>query len=315
MHYTTGDGKLFDPTAGHDIFADEDPPTRDATQLTHELANALTEEVANVILSTGVSLNASSESIAQMTQLLTAIDKKDTDSAAALQVIIDALKASDIANDSGVTGSTVKDGLDDLDSRVSSNSSNIATNTASILLLNSNGVSNVSAVSGATVTAALNTLAGILSSLNASDIENTSGVGGATVEDALENLLSTFDNYYTKVQSDAKYGIATQQWNTHTLALMGGDTGIIGPDLFKQEDVDASGNFGWSDLDVDDTIVVTKKSSPAFWDTKAAIMLKIDAFVVDSNTIKFSFANPSISASFTPFTSTQVIVRRIKKVI
>ena len=74
MHYTEGDGYYADPIAGHNVYADEDPPTRDATQLRYQEMNAVTEEICNVILASGASLNAGAETIAQMVQLRDSID-------------------------------------------------------------------------------------------------------------------------------------------------------------------------------------------------------------------------------------------------
>lgn len=50
-------------------------------------------------------------------------------------------------------------------------------------------ITNVSGVAGATCSAALDTLAASIASLAASDIANDSIVGGATVKDALDNLI------------------------------------------------------------------------------------------------------------------------------
>lgn len=99
MHEIDGDGYLL--VAGHRYFDDEDLPTRDATQVTHMWANAVQEEIKNVIISTGASLNTSSETYAQMIQLNTAIDYKIA------QVV-----ASTLPNDSSVPGTYTDDALD-----------------------------------------------------------------------------------------------------------------------------------------------------------------------------------------------------------
>jgi len=268
MHYTEGDGKLYDASVGHDVYADEDPPTRDATQLTHESANALTEEVANVIKSAGISLNSASESLAQMTQLKQAIDKKDTDVTNALTAIITALVASAIGNDSNVTGSTVKDAFNENKSRIDTNQNNIADNYNALLALDSSDVQNASQVSGSKVTNALDTLKTAIDTLDDKGVINTSSVAGANVFTALNNLLANFANYYTKTQSDANYGAPDQIWVTDTLDLMGGSSAYIGSDQYKSVGINASGHFGWSDLDVDDTIIVTRKWVSGTWSGK-----------------------------------------------
>lgn len=81
MHETLGDGYVVD--GGKRVYADEDPGVRDATQFRHEEANSFQEEIANVIRSEGYSLNSPTETIAQMNQLNTAIDKKVNDGDAA----------------------------------------------------------------------------------------------------------------------------------------------------------------------------------------------------------------------------------------
>jgi len=71
MHRTEGDGYI--EVSGKKYFADEDPPSRDATQLRHQEANAYQEEIAQAIEAEGITLNTGSETYAQMNQLDTAI--------------------------------------------------------------------------------------------------------------------------------------------------------------------------------------------------------------------------------------------------
>lgn len=91
MHEIDGDGYLS--SGGHRYFADEDLPTRKATQVTHQWANAVQEEIANVIRAEGITLNTSSESYAAMNQLNAAIDHKVADEATA-RIAADASEAS-----------------------------------------------------------------------------------------------------------------------------------------------------------------------------------------------------------------------------
>lgn len=81
MHRTIGDS--FGTSGGKNIFRQESPGSFDATQGTFDTMNALQEEIANVVTAEGFSLNSSAETIAQMIQLNTAIDKKVTDEATA----------------------------------------------------------------------------------------------------------------------------------------------------------------------------------------------------------------------------------------
>lgn len=79
MHRTLGDGYVTDAgkyVPSINVYADEAPPTRDATQLRHEEMNAIQEEIANVIEGEGYSLNPAMESPAQMCQLEAAINAK-----------------------------------------------------------------------------------------------------------------------------------------------------------------------------------------------------------------------------------------------
>lgn len=74
MHRTTGDSFGTDPIGGQNIFRAEDPGAAfDATQADFSWANALQEEIANIILGFGGSLNASSETVQQMNQAYTKI--------------------------------------------------------------------------------------------------------------------------------------------------------------------------------------------------------------------------------------------------
>jgi len=83
MHRTLGDGRIVDPIGGFNVYADEDPPTRNATQMRHEEANTFQEEIVNVILAAGLSLNAGTETIQEMIQLNAAIDSKISTAVAA----------------------------------------------------------------------------------------------------------------------------------------------------------------------------------------------------------------------------------------
>lgn len=125
MHETLGDGYITD--GGKRVFADEDLGSgRDATQVRHQEANSWQEEIANVIRSEGITLNDPSELISQMTQLNQAINAKvaaeaalrvggdnsqqafTTSQIALVNAVITALKASEIANDSSITGASVQ---------------------------------------------------------------------------------------------------------------------------------------------------------------------------------------------------------------
>jgi len=127
MHRTEGDGFKVDPIGGQNVFADEDPPIRDATQLRYQEANTYQEEIANVILHAGMSLNTAAETIQQMVQLRDAINSLIAAQALVLSGIIDdhiddatdAHDASAISNDSGVVGTDVADVLAGLDGRLS----------------------------------------------------------------------------------------------------------------------------------------------------------------------------------------------------
>ena len=75
MHRIEGDGYLVD--SGKKFFDDENPPTRFATQVTHQWANAVQEEIAKVIEAEGLTLNAATENkLTEMTQLNSAINLK-----------------------------------------------------------------------------------------------------------------------------------------------------------------------------------------------------------------------------------------------
>ncbi len=130
MHETFGDGYIT--VGGIRLYADEDIPLgRNATQCRHEEHNSFQEELANVIRAESITLNASDEPVSSMNQLNTAIDLKVTNGVAA--------EAS----------------------------------------LRSAGDS---------------TLTAIIAALAASDIDNDSAVAGANVDDALETLKNDVDD-------------------------------------------------------------------------------------------------------------------------
>lgn len=76
MHRTIGDGYITD-IDGKNLYADEDPPTRNATQLRHQEMNAIQEEICNVIEWDMTPLNAPTETPVEASQLNIAIDAKD----------------------------------------------------------------------------------------------------------------------------------------------------------------------------------------------------------------------------------------------
>lgn len=136
MHRTLGDGYVVD--GGKRIYADEDIGIgRDATQVRHQEANSFQEEIASVIEAESFTLNPPTETLVQMTQLNTAIDKKVSDEAdwriagdaaeavaraggdSALSGTISALTSDDIANGSSVVGVNTSDALDTLNAAIS----------------------------------------------------------------------------------------------------------------------------------------------------------------------------------------------------
>jgi hypothetical protein len=86
MHRTIGDSYGLDGSKR--IFRQENSPSWLATQVTYDSMNALQEEVANVITAEGFALLTSAETIAQMVQLNTAINKKVSDEATARNAAI-----------------------------------------------------------------------------------------------------------------------------------------------------------------------------------------------------------------------------------
>lgn len=88
MHRIEGDGYIT--VSGKKYFDDEDLPTRKATQVTYQWANAIQEEIAAVIEAEGGTLNTASETYAQMNQMNTAIDSKVSDEAT-LRIAADAV--------------------------------------------------------------------------------------------------------------------------------------------------------------------------------------------------------------------------------
>lgn len=87
MHRTIGDSYGLD--SGKRIFRQENSPSWQATQGTFDTMNAFQEEIANVIEAEGFALLTSAETIAQMIQLNTAIDKKVSDEATARDAAIE----------------------------------------------------------------------------------------------------------------------------------------------------------------------------------------------------------------------------------
>lgn len=125
MHRTAGDGLVTGNTkyeTGVNLYADEDPGVRDATQARHEEANSWQEEICNVIEGEGLALHSPAEAPATMDQLEIAINQKvsresgyRTVADANLQSQINALNSSSIANVSGVSGTGVTGALNTLD--------------------------------------------------------------------------------------------------------------------------------------------------------------------------------------------------------
>ncbi len=91
MHRTVGDS--YGVQDGKNIFREESPGNHDATQFTHDMANALQEEIANVITGFGGSLNTAAETVAQMVQLRDRISAKISESVESGWARISSLKA------------------------------------------------------------------------------------------------------------------------------------------------------------------------------------------------------------------------------
>jgi len=285
MHRTQGDGYILDPIGGFPIYADEDPPTRDATQMRHEEANALQEEIVNVILSTGASLNASTESIQEMTQLNTAIEYKIDEAVASEAVLrqladlalsndiedvddrIDNLNSDDIGNDSTVAGASVTDALDKLDDDVEAVEADVATNTANI-------ATNTSDISDNAI--AISDLVSVVNDLDASDIGNDSSVSGSTVKDALNTLLGLFPT-------------SELDWKTDIPTIMGGGSTVAAWNHL-QNLYNTSTTPGWTDLNINDIVEVFRRDG-SDWDNTDDGMQILTGVVQANNVIRFSIGN------------------------
>lgn len=117
MHRTLGDGYVID-IDGKNLYADEDPPFRDATQLRHQEMNAIQEEICNVIEWDNTPLNPDSETPLQAEQLNIAIDAKDQE---IYNIVTDEtdtklslLNSNSIINTSDVPGAKVTDALNNI---------------------------------------------------------------------------------------------------------------------------------------------------------------------------------------------------------
>jgi hypothetical protein len=111
MHRTNGDGFILDPIKNVPVYADEDLPTRQATQLRHQEMNAIQEEICNVIEDAFITVNQPTEDISQMNQLNQAIDWK---LGKLSQAIWTNLYASSVKNNSLVPGTNLQEVLDTL---------------------------------------------------------------------------------------------------------------------------------------------------------------------------------------------------------
>jgi len=270
MHYTEGDGAFDDPVAGHKVFKDEDPPVSEATQLRHEEANTYQEEIANVIIHAGMSLNGGAESIAQMIQLRQAIVTLITNAVAAeasirsaadvaISAVIAALKASDIDNDSGISGANVKNALDTIDANLTTLFSNdvtlnglISTNTADI-------ATNVADIAAHAILIQANTDAITPNSahrvnvtnphlVKASQAENDSTVSGAKISNALDWLKTQLTSPSYDYITDAV-----------TMGFPGVSSGVSASLL-----VNTSGwGAGWTAMDARDVIIMQRYDT--FW--------------------------------------------------
>lgn len=320
MHETLGDGYITD--GGKRIYADEDIGTgRDATQFRHQEANSFQEEICNVIRSAGIILNSASETVGQMVQLNQAIDQKisvsgaglqsqitsndndiaqhtaeiqiNSDSIAALDLsVVDinnylaALVASQVNNDSSVTGSKVKDALNTLKS--------------SITALVASAITNDSSVVGAKVKDALNTLLSTIGALLASNIGNNSTVAGATVKDALNTLKASLPTQvmYEKIMTcsdfinDSSLGSNSMKNYLHTVT-----------------------SWGWPTLNENDALLVVIGGTPASWtDSVYKSFVNWNAIRESSTQIRAIAGNPSVgTASFV--SSMKVIIRLFKKIV
>jgi hypothetical protein len=117
MHRTLGDGYITD-IDGKNLYADEDLPFRDATQLRHQEMNAIQEEICNVIEWDGTPMNPDSETPSQASQLDIAIDAKDQEVYTIVTDETDTklslLNSNSIANISNIPGSKVTDALNNI---------------------------------------------------------------------------------------------------------------------------------------------------------------------------------------------------------
>ena len=148
--------------------------------------------------------------------------------------------ASQVNNDSTVTGATVKDALQQL-------RADILAIVATIAALTSSDIGNASAVAGATVTAALNALlaaipavpvssvfgrvGAVVAAVNdyaASQVSNDSSVAGATVKAALNTLLSSGGAVASVF---GRTGAVVAAANDYAASQVNNDSSVTGADV------------------------------------------------------------------------------------
>jgi len=317
MHRTEGDGFITDPIGGQNIYADENPPIRDATQLRHEEANSFQEEICNVILHAGASLNSGSESVQQMVQLRDAINLLIANSVSAeatvrfnadgaLTALITSLVANQIGNDSSVSGTKVKDALNTLLGGIGGNTSAIAALVASV-------IGNDSSVSGTKVKDALNTLLGGVNG-NASDISTNAGLI------ALNNahrVGTGLDHSQVLANKNAILVAIPLEWKTDVATIVNSLSPIGGGQQVTYS-YNVTSTPGWIDLDNDDLIQVIRRgpATVSSWDGNDAFSVLLAGSVVDANTILFGAActRDASQGSWTPTPNHLVTVRVLRKV-
>lgn len=294
MHETLGDGYVED--GGKRVYADENPATgREATQFRHQEANSFQEEIANVIRDAGITLNSAGETISQMNQLNTAITQKINAAKAAMQVIINALTTDDIINESGVSGGSCSDVLNFLADDINTLQSALSDLQNTVDDLDSGDIDNASTVTGGDVTAALDNLSNLIAGLTSDDIGNESTIGGDSVTTALSTLHVLFDDYYDKVDSDARYvqkATSDLAWKTNLLTLMG-STLSVGSG--RSVTIDVSTTPGWTNLDVDDMVTIIRRGNSARWQTSSNGFLRMYATVISASSIQVSACSYNIS--------------------
>lgn len=257
MHRT--DATDFATDIGNGERGFKETPAGNETVVAANFMNAVQEEIAYVITQAGLTLRATgaADAAAQWQQLYPAIE-------ILIANAIAVLNSDDISNNSIVSGADLTQALNNIESDVVDNQTNLSAHIVNAAAHLASNLTNDSSVSGTKISDALNTLLGAINTNTANIGSNAAAIAANTAQIAVNSAAIALNAGNIATNTTKVNNLEIREWQC-TFADLGFPSGVTSSENYYE----ANGitGHGWTDLTANDIITVHKRGalSPSNW--------------------------------------------------